>query len=223
MSSLYNSGPRIALNRNTGSGGPGTPGNVSFVVEEINHGYTTADLPLAMYHTSTGWQEAQSNLESTLATHVMVEIVNANRYILAQAGRYEIVGHGLTVDNYYFVSDVTAGHFIPGEPTEFSNPLLFIESVDYIHVLPFRPSLMNEDIITNVSSFLDLTDTPNSYAGQAAKIVSVKSDQTGLEFITNTGGGTFDESTILVETIVIEGYDITSIVVDEDDNIIIGE
>ena len=221
MSSLYNSGPRIALNRNTGSGGSTTSGNVFFVVEEMNHGYTTADLPLAMFHTSTGWEEARADLENTLATHVMVSIVNTNRYILAQAGRYEIVGHGLTVENYYFVSDVTSGKFIPGEPSEFSNPLLFIESVDYIHVLPYRPSLMNEDIITNVSSFLDLNDTPNSYAGQAAKIVSVKADQTGLEFITNTGGGTFDEDTIVVESMIINGEEVFFTIVDEDENIIV--
>lgn len=34
-----------------------------------------------------------------------------------------------------------------------------------------------------VASFLDLTDTPSSYAGQNGKIVVVKGDATGLEFI----------------------------------------
>ncbi|MBK5246408.1 MAG: fibrobacter succinogenes major paralogous domain-containing protein [Peptostreptococcaceae bacterium] len=38
-------------------------------------------------------------------------------------------------------------------------------------------------------SFLGLTDTPGSYAGQAGKQVSVKADETGLEFAAGGGGG----------------------------------
>lgn len=38
------------------------------------------------------------------------------------------------------------------------------------------------------TTFIDLTDVPSSYTGKANKIVSVKADETGLEFITNTGG-----------------------------------
>jgi len=33
------------------------------------------------------------------------------------------------------------------------------------------------------STFINLTDTPLSYDGQSGKIVAVKSDQTGLEFV----------------------------------------
>ena len=36
--------------------------------------------------------------------------------------------------------------------------------------------------------FLELKDVPSSYSGQGGKIVSVKTDGTGLEFITNGGG-----------------------------------
>jgi len=39
------------------------------------------------------------------------------------------------------------------------------------------------------STFLGLTDTPFSYVGQANKVVSVKADETGLEFTTGGGGG----------------------------------
>ena len=38
-------------------------------------------------------------------------------------------------------------------------------------------------------SFLSLTDTPDSFAGQSEKQVAVKADETGLEFITGGGGG----------------------------------
>lgn len=39
------------------------------------------------------------------------------------------------------------------------------------------------------NNFLNLTDTPSSYVGQASKVVSVKADETGLEFTTVSGGG----------------------------------
>ena len=39
-----------------------------------------------------------------------------------------------------------------------------------------------------VTTFLGLSDTPASYAGSAGKVVAVKGDATGLEFITAAGG-----------------------------------
>lgn len=38
-------------------------------------------------------------------------------------------------------------------------------------------------------AFLGLTDTPNSYSGQAGKVATVKTDETGLVFTTPGGGG----------------------------------
>lgn len=46
-----------------------------------------------------------------------------------------------------------------------------------------------------VRNFLGLTDTPNSYTGQGSKIVSVKADESGLEFTTG-GGGTVGPGTV---------------------------
>jgi hypothetical protein len=40
-------------------------------------------------------------------------------------------------------------------------------------------------------TFLELTDTPSTYTGQSAKKVVVKGDETGLEFVTDSGGGNF--------------------------------
>jgi major tropism determinant Mtd-like protein len=47
------------------------------------------------------------------------------------------------------------------------------------------PGSSNADIDT----FLGLADTPDDYTGDASKFVKVKSDETGLEFVTGTGGG----------------------------------
>lgn len=39
------------------------------------------------------------------------------------------------------------------------------------------------------NTFLDLTDTPSAYTGQAGKVVAVKGDETGLEFVAGGSGG----------------------------------
>jgi hypothetical protein len=42
---------------------------------------------------------------------------------------------------------------------------------------------------STINTFTGLQDTPNSYSGQAGKVVAVKTDESGLEFITAGGGG----------------------------------
>ncbi|MGQ9676543.1 MAG: hypothetical protein ACUVX1_12850 [Chloroflexota bacterium] len=46
------------------------------------------------------------------------------------------------------------------------------------------------------STFLKLSDTPSSYAGQGGKAVTVKTDASGLEFTTPAGGGGFTYTAI---------------------------
>src|SRR6185295_5298781 len=38
---------------------------------------------------------------------------------------------------------------------------------------------------SDITAFTQLSDVPSSYSGQASKLVSVKSDASGLQFITN--------------------------------------
>lgn len=42
---------------------------------------------------------------------------------------------------------------------------------------------------SSISSFLELSDTPSSFTGFAGKVVVVKNDETGLEFVTYNSGG----------------------------------
>ena len=135
----------MMISRGSSGGGGTVTSSVSFNVTKANHGYVVSDLPVAMFNTSTGWIEARSDIDITLGTHVMVAIVSANVFTLAQAGRYLISGHGLEIDSYYFVSDSSTGQFVLNEPTTYSNPLLYVEDSNYIHVLPFRPSLSGQD------------------------------------------------------------------------------
>jgi hypothetical protein len=44
--------------------------------------------------------------------------------------------------------------------------------------------------VNHSHTFISLTDTPNSYAGQAGKVVFVNAGETGLEFKPAGAGGT---------------------------------
>lgn len=66
-------------------------------------------------------------------------------------------------------------------------------------------------------AFLDLTDVPNSYSGEANKVVSVKADESGLEFTTASGtvtagsglsesGGVISFGSLSGEQTVTDGY-----------------
>jgi len=48
-----------------------------------------------------------------------------------------------------------------------------------------------------VTEFIELTDVPASYTGQGSKVVSVKADESGLEFV--AGGGSQDLQSVLDE------------------------
>lgn len=76
-----------------------------------------------------------------------------------------------------------------GDPTEvevfYENSVVEVipvMRVDVIEVVDEGPQGPEGPPGTGVDEFLELTDTPDSYAGEANKNVSVKSDESGLEF-----------------------------------------
>lgn len=57
-----------------------------------------------------------------------------------------------------------------------------------INFAPASPNINTTFQVGGASTFLQLTDTPSSYSGQALKIVRVNAGETGLEFSTVAGG-----------------------------------
>lgn len=70
------------------------------------------------------------------------------------------------------------------------NPLVALPFIPPCPVLvkPSKETCCGEANVgeSGVQEFIELSDAPSSYTGQAGKIVGVKSDETGLEFITNS-------------------------------------
>jgi len=114
-------------------------GAVQFEISQA----VTLDLLDGVYYDGNDWQPAQANAAETLGTHVVTSASHPF-YTLTQAGRITVSGHGLNIGEYYFSDWKTAGTLTATEPPQFSNPLVFVETEDIIHILPFRPSQVNE-------------------------------------------------------------------------------
>tara|TARA_B100001778_G_scaffold334976_1_gene350073 strand:+ start:12101 stop:14899 length:2799 start_codon:yes stop_codon:yes gene_type:complete len=122
----------------TPSGG-GSGSSVEFDLTQVSPTLALLD---AVYHDGSAWQKAQADDAETLGTHVVIS-KSGNDYTLCQSGRVTVSSHGLTVGEYYFTSSASAGVLTATEPSNFSNPLVYVEDANTIHVLPFRPSAIN--------------------------------------------------------------------------------
>lgn len=120
-------------------------GGNSFRLNQAAHGFSVLD---AVYTDGATWQLAQADDSETLATHLVIEVEDVNNVILAQAGRFEITGHGLTLGEYYYTSESVAGQITATEPSTFSNPIVLVDTVNTIIVLPFRPSFIDNTVVS---------------------------------------------------------------------------
>lgn len=122
----------------TPSGG-GSGSSVSFNINQASPSLSLLD---SVYHDGSVWQKAQSDNPDTLGTHIVTS-ASGDDYTLCQSGRITATSHGLTIGEYYFTSDATPGLLTATEPSQYSNPLVYVEDANIIHVLPFRPSAIN--------------------------------------------------------------------------------
>lgn len=152
-----------------GAGG----GQVDFAVNQSSHGFsTTPPTPIYYDDGSSIWKAAQANSADTLGTHLVIEIIDVDNFKATNIGRITVAAHTLTIGEYYFVSKDTAGALVTVEPDGFSNPIVYIEDSDILHVLPFRPSTKGTALdpgwtvfpgftYINVSSFYVNNDATN--------------------------------------------------------------
>ena len=120
-----------------GGGGTASGELLELDVTQTSHGFT---VPTAVYDNGSGWVAAQADNADTMATHVVIEVVDANTFKVSNSGRADIGAHGLTVGQYYFTSDNVAGGVTPIEPEDYSNPLFRVASATEIDLVPWRPT-----------------------------------------------------------------------------------
>lgn len=102
-----------------------------FKVTQNTHGFAVLD---AVYHNGTNWVKAQANASTTLATHIVGQVIDANNIILVNQGRIVIASHGKTPGSLYYLSSGTPGANTLTLPTLFQQPLFTVESTSIIQV-----------------------------------------------------------------------------------------
>jgi len=108
------------------------------VIQQSAHGFT-ALTPLRYDETLAQWVGASASSEATTAVALVREVISADSFEIVQIGQVTVTGHGLTVGDYYFLSE-TAGQLTSVSP-EISQPILYVRDVDNVLILPYRPHI----------------------------------------------------------------------------------
>jgi len=128
-----------ALTMEDPSGG-GSGEVVEWAVTQASHGLAVSDV--VRVTTGGSYVKAQSDDEATLGLYVVTLVDGVNDFTAGVVGRYTDAAHGLTVGNYYYLSDSVAGALTSTEPSapSLSNPIAFVDSANTLVILPLRPS-----------------------------------------------------------------------------------
>lgn len=107
------------------------------LVTQTGHGFTK----LTPVCSEGGlWRRANASAGNTLAVAVVAEVIDADTFELRHLGRIPAPGHGLVVGEYYYLSDGADGAISRTEP-KISQPLYYVEDVDHVIALQYRPSV----------------------------------------------------------------------------------
>lgn len=133
----------------------GGGGSTQFEVTQATHGFVVGN---GIYHNGTSFATALADSADTLASYVVVEVVDANTFVAADFGRLEVNlltnPDSLSAGTYYYLSDSSAGTPTNVEPSIFSNPLFYVESIDatdvnnqlaILQVKVYRPESVEAD------------------------------------------------------------------------------
>ena len=155
-----------------GSGGGGGD-LVSWDITQATHGLAVTDA--VRLDSSGDYVKAKADAGGTLGVFIVVAVDGANDFTVGLTGHYTDAGHGLTIGDYYFVSEATAGLLTATEPVapNFSNPLVLVEDADTLVIVPWRPSaagggaaIVEEfEAIPEFVVPLDGEDAPTSFSG----------------------------------------------------------
>ena len=157
----------------TGVGAGGT----SIERNQVAHGFVALD---AIYHNGTIWAKAQADDPETLAEYIVTEVVDVDNFTAFKFGGVTIPGHGKTVGEYYFLSDLVAGGHQLTEPSQFSCPLFYVESSSLILVGVHRPSEVSE-VTEDLEEQYNLTVTGTGWTTVRAVGIPYRVKQSGVD------------------------------------------
>jgi len=120
-----------------------------FKVTQVAHGFSALN---SIYHNGTQWGKAFASAATTLATHVVGLVLNADTFIAVRSGKFTSAAHGLTPGSLYYTSSVTPGLLSTTVPPVYTNPIVFVESANELHVYGFQPQTVTTQAIQTLTN-----------------------------------------------------------------------
>lgn len=146
-------------------GGSGT----ASIINEVGHGRTIGPAFIPVYDSIGTWTDAKADSPITLATHIIIEVIDIDNFILAKVGLFPSPAHGLAVGDFYFTSSATAGDLTNLEPVVYSNPVIRVRDANTLEVLNYR---------AHAKIFSYLPGTVISVFGRQGAVVAQSGDYT---------------------------------------------
>lgn len=132
------------------------------VVTQATHGFTiTNNIPLPVYTNTSGtYILAINNATSTLKTTFIIEIIDANTFIVSSAIDLYAPSHGLTVGSTYTTSNAVAGTFTIDDLTVgYQDNCIYVENANKLILRNNLPIEVGNTAYSNfpVGSYIDST------------------------------------------------------------------
>lgn len=102
------------------------------MVTQIAHGFTVKQ---AVYWTGTAWALAIASSATTPALGIVTSVIDANTFVVTFSGKVTVTGHGLTLNNYYWLDQATAGLANITQPVSgYVQELLFVRDANTLQI-----------------------------------------------------------------------------------------
>lgn len=167
---------------------------IAFNVTQAGHGRAIGCPLTPVYYGVGFWTNARADSDLTLATHVIVEVLDGNQFIVAQVGKFDCAAHGLTADTHYYTSSTVSGDLTAVAPAVFVNPVLLADSANSVHITNYRAS----------EKTLGGPSLVSSVFGRNAAVVSANGDYTASQ-VTNVPAGSVTAVTVQAAIDELEG------------------
>jgi hypothetical protein len=110
-------------------------------LRQTDHGFT---LMTPLYKSDLGWSRAKSDSSLTLSALVVTRVIDADNFEASQLGRLTAIDHGLTIGEYYYLSDTESGTLSLTKP-EIAQPIILVEDADNVLILHYLTPHMTDE------------------------------------------------------------------------------
>jgi len=130
------------------SDGMVSSGEASRLLEDVNqtaHGFSQLE---AVHHDGTNWVKAVATDGDLDAHTIVTSVVDVDNFVITTVGAVTVTGHGLSVGEYYWLDQTTAGALTDVKPsTGVAQSLLYVRDANTLSI-SVEPSYSVVDAIT---------------------------------------------------------------------------